>query len=384
VAAVTDDATVIELRRMFPVVEHWTYLYNGSIHPLAMPVSEAMNNAVEECSRGGEDAFHLGHERFLLLKERLAQLLHTQPSNMVITDSTTAGLNLAAQILAPQHDQNVVLTDLAFMSSTYPWLASGAAIPDVRFVEQHNGRVLLGDIEAAIDPLTACVSICAVTVGSGYRFDLPRLADMTRAAGVPLIVDAAQALGLIDIDVNATPVDFLAGTTSKWLMGPTGIGYLYVADQHLGATPPSVGWMSAANVDQWDVRNVELHDDAGRFQGGIPNLVGIAGALAGIELLNEIGRPFIESRVRELTRYLLGRLDRLGLDIWTPMADAERAGIVFFRIPDASDVHLELKAERIYCGSFLDGIRCDPTFYNTPEELDRFLAVIERRARSSR
>ena len=380
----TDEQTVSDLRELFPVVEHWTYLYNGSIHPLARPVSEAMNNAVDECARGGEDAFHAGYERFGLLKERLGGLLHADPGNIVITESTTAGLNLAAQLLAPTPEQNVVLTDLAFMSSTYQWLASTSAIPDVRFVEQRAGRVALEDIEAAIDPMTACFSVCAVTVGSGYRYDLAPLADMAQAAGVPLIVDAAQALGVIDVDVGATPVDFLAGTTSKWLMGPTGVGYLYVADQHLGATPPTVGWMSAANVDQWDVRNCELHDDAGRFQGGIPNLVGIAGALAGLDLLNEIGRPFIERRVRDLTQYLLDGLGRLGLEIWTPLPADERAGIVFFRIPDAAAVHLELKAERIYCGSFLDGIRCDPTFYNTQEELDHFLAVIERCARRTR
>lgn len=374
----TGEQTVSELRKLFPVVDHWTYLYNGSIHPLARPVAAAMNHAVDECARGGEEAFHAGHERFGLLKERLAGLLHTDSSNIVITESTTAGLNLAAQILAPTPEQNVVLTDLAFMSSTYQWLASASAIPDVRFVEQRAGRVALEDIETTIDARTACVSICAVTVGSGFRYDLERLTDMTQAAGVPLIIDAAQALGVTDVDVSATPVDFLAGTTSKWLMGPTGVGYLYVADRHLGATPPSVGWMSAENVDNWDVRHCELHDHAGRFQGGIPNLVGIAGALAGIDLLNEIGRPFIEQRIRNLTQYLLDGLGRLGLEIWTPQSADERAGIVFFRIPDAAAVHLELKAERIYCGSFLDGIRCDPTFYNTQEELDQFLAVIER------
>jgi cysteine desulfurase/selenocysteine lyase len=374
----TDGQTISELRDLFPVVDHWTYLYNGSIHPLARPVVTAMNDFLAECAQGGEDAFHVGHERFLLLKDRLSQLLHTKSDNIVITDSTTAGLNLAAQILAPTPEQNVVLTDLAFMSNTYPWLASQVAIPDVRFVEQRAGRVAIEDIQATIDAQTACVSICAVTVGSGFRYNLGQLTDITRAAGVPLIVDAAQALGLVDVDLRTTPVDFMAGTTSKWLMGPTGVGYLYVADEYLGATPPNVGWMSASNVDDWDVRHCELHDGAGRFQGGIPNLVGIVGALAGVDLLNEIGRPFIERRVNELTQYLLDGLTRLGVDIWTPLPAAERAGIVFFRIPDHKEAHLELKSERIYCGNFLGGIRCDPNFYNTEEELDRFLAIIGR------
>ena len=268
----TDEQTVSELRDLFPVVDHWTYLYNGSIHPLARPVAAAMNDVVAECARGGEDAFHVGYERFGLLKERLAGLLHTTSDNIVITESTTAGLNLAAQILAPTPGQNVVLTDLAFMSSTYQWLASKSAIPDVRFVEQRAGRVALEDIEATIDTETACVSICAVTVGSGFRYDLARLSDMTQAAAAPLVVDAAQALGVVDIDVGATPVDFLAGTTSKWLMGPTGVGYLYVADQHLGATPPSVGWMSAANVDEWTYASASFTTTRADSKGASPIL----------------------------------------------------------------------------------------------------------------
>jgi len=377
----TDEQTISDLRDLFPVVDHWTYLYNGSIHPLARPVVAAMNDFINECAHGGEAAFRVGHERFFLLKDRLAQLLHTKSDNIVITDSTTAGLNLAAQILAPTPEQNVVVTDLAFMSNTYPWLASQVAIPDVRFVEQRAGRVALEDIKAQIDLHTACVSVCAVTVGSGFRYDLKQLTSMTRSTGVPLIVDTAQALGLIDVDVGMTPVDFLAGTVSKWLMGPTGVGYLYLADEHLGATPPNVGWMSASNVDEWDVRHCKLHDGAGRFQGGIPNLVGIVGALAGVDLLNEIGRPFIERRVNELTQYLLDALIRLGVDIWTPLQSAERAGIVFFRIPKYREAHLELRSERIYCGSFLGGIRCDPNFYNTEEELDKFLEVIRRHVR---
>ena len=124
------------------------------------------------------------------------------------------------------------------------------------------------------------------------------------------------------------------------------------------------------------MRHCELHADAMRFQGGIPNLVGIVGAEAGLDLLAEIGREFIEQRVRELTSYALERLDEIGVDIWTPRADHERAGIVFFRTADPQALHQKLKDSQIYCGSFLDGIRLDPTFYNTMEEIDRFLDVV--------
>jgi len=114
-----------------------------------------------------------------------------------------------------------------------------------------------------------------------------------------------------------------------------------------------------------------------RFQGGIPNLIGVVGALAGIELLEQIGRDFIQRRVRHLTGYALESLDRIGVEIWTPRGDHERAGLVFLRPPRYQELYAKLKAERICCGNFLNGIRIDPNFYNTFEEIDRFLDVVK-------
>ena len=371
----SDDQRASELRSLFPVTERWTYLYNGSIHPCATPVRQAMQDFLDEWARGGEAAFFPAFEAFGRLRERFAALIHADARNIVITESTTAAINLAAQILQPQPTQNVVVTDLEFMSNTYPWLVSHAPM-DVRFVESKGGVVSADAIAEKIDANTAAVHLCAVTVGSGFRHDMREVHGVTASRHVPLVIDAAQALGLIDVDALNPAVDFLACTASKWLMGPAGVGFLYVADQFLDATPPAAGWLAAANVDEWDVRHCELHPDARRFQGGIPNLVGVVGALAGLELIEQTGRDFIERRVLALTGYLMDELAKIGVDLWTPRPDHQRAGIVFFRTPDHQRLHAALKAQHIYCGSFLGGIRVDPNFYNTYEELDQFLQVV--------
>jgi cysteine desulfurase / selenocysteine lyase len=246
----------------------------------------------------------------------------------------------------------------------------------VRFVESRDGRIRMDDLAAMVDEDTAAVSICAVTVGSGFRFNLDDVHAITARHNTPLIVDAAQALGVVDINAADPPLSFLACTASKWLMGPAGVGFLYVSDRYLEATPPGPGWYAAANVGDWDVRHCELHRDARRFQGGIPNLVGVVGAMAGLELLEQIGRDFIERRIRVLTTHAIEGLKEIGVDIWTPQEDSQRAGIVFLRPPQAASLHAKLKAARIYCGHFLGGIRIDPTFYNTHEEIDKFLAVV--------
>ena len=371
-----NEKNIEALRKLFPVTNHWVYLYNGSIHPCPLPVAEAMQSFLTEWQNGGEAAFFQAYESFNQLKEKFGALIHGDARNIVVTESTTAALNLAARLIDPSPGRTVVVTDLTFMSNSYSWLASHPSI-EVRFVESKNGKVLTEDIEAMMDERASAVSICAVTVGSGFRFNLQEVYALTRKHKVPLIVDAAQAVGLIDIDVNDPPVEFLATTASKWLMGPAGIGFLHVSDRYLTAVPPMAGWFAAANVSDWDVRNCRLHRDATRFQGGIPNLIGIVGALKGIELLEQIGRDFIEKRVGKLTSYLYDGLEKTGVSLWTPKAENERAGIIFFRTPFAEKLHQTMKEARIYCGHFLEGIRVDPQFYNTYGELDKFINLVK-------
>ena len=372
----SDEAAVAELRKLFPVVEHWTYLYNGGIHPCPRPVGDAMRSFLTEWENGGREAWPPAWEAFGRLRDAFARLIGARASNIVITESTTAGINLAAQLLAPRPGQNVVVTDLDFMSNTYPWLV-GHPATELRFLPDRGGKIEMADLAASVDEHTVVASICAVTAGSGFRFDLREVHALTCGRHVPLLVDAAQALGLLRIDVNDPPLDFLVGTASKWLMGPAGVGFLYVADRYLSAVPPGAGWLSAANRNEWDLHRCQLHADAMRFQGGIPNLIGVVGALAGLEFLEQVGQAFIERRVRHLTAHALEGLSRIGLDIWTPRADRDRAGIVFFRPPHPQDLYARLKAARIYCGSFMNGIRIDPHFYNTLEEVDRFLGVVK-------
>jgi selenocysteine lyase/cysteine desulfurase len=378
-----ERAQIEEYRSLFPVVENWTYLYNGGIHPPPRPVAEAMRAFLRDWEAGGRDAWPRAYRAFEELKASFAELIHSRPQHIVITDSTTAGINLAAQIMRPRPGQNVIVTDLTFMSNAYTWMVAHPEI-ELRFAPSEGGRVAYDSLERLVDDGTAALNICAVTVGSGFRFDLREIHRLAQTHGTPTLIDASQALGVVDIDVQRLDIDFLACTASKWLMGPTGVGFLYVGARYLNARPPIAGWLGAQNRRDWDVHHVELYNDARRFQGGIPNLVGAVGALAGLQLVREIGREVIEARVLELTGYALDGLERLGADIWTPRGAAHRAGLVFFFDPDSEGLYERLKAERIYCGHFLGGIRIDPNFYNTLEEIDRTLDVVREHMRADR
>lgn len=376
-----DRQQIEEFRALFPVVENWAYLYNGGIHPAARPVAAAMRAFLRDWETGGRDAWPPAYQAFEQLKASFARLIHGRPEHVVITESTTAGINLAAQIIRPEPGQNAVVTDLTFMSNAYAWMVAHPEV-ELRFAQGEGGMVDYDSLARLVDAGTAALNICAVTVGSGFRFDLREVRALAQRHATPTLIDASQALGVVDVDVLELDIDFLACTASKWLMGPTGVGFLYVGDRYIDAQPPASGWLGAENRRDWDVRHVELYKDGRRFQGGMPNLVGAVGALAGLELIEQIGRANIEARVLELTGHALDGLHRLGADVWTPRAPEHRAGLVFFFDPHAAQLYEKLKAARIYCGHFLAGIRIDPNFYNTHAEIERFLAVVHDHMRA--
>jgi selenocysteine lyase/cysteine desulfurase len=372
-----NNSTIEEIRKLFPVTNNWIYLYNGSINPCALPVREAMEDFLKDWQMNGESAIFKALDDFQLLKEEFADLIGADERNIVVTESTSTAINLAGHIIQPLSKQNIVVTELAFMSNTYPWLVGQLAVDDVRFAPGTAGVIQIENIASLVDSQTALIHLCAVTVASGYRFNMAKVSNLSKLSGVPVIIDAAQAVGVVEINVKSTPVDFLAGTASKWLMGPAGIGFLYVDDKYMDAPPSSVGWFAASNVADWDVRRCNLYKDAKRFQSGIPNLIGVVGALAGIRLVKQIGPQFISDRISELTGYLIDELKKLNIEVLTPGNKNERAGVVFFKVKDPENLHKRLRNEKIYCGCFQQGIRVDPSFYTTYQELDMFMKIVK-------
>lgn len=375
--AITDDSGLDELRRLFPVTRRWNYLYNGGIHPCPRPVGEAMRDFIRDWEEGGREAWPKAYQKNQLLKEKFATLIGSNPSNIVITGSTSDSLNLAARILNPPKGKNVVLSDLTFMSDSYLWMASHPDI-EVRFAEHDSGVVRPEKIKSLVDENTIAVNLCAVTAGNGFRFDLEAVHDALAPFSPPLLIDGSQALGAVRVNVSSPRVGFLASTAGKWLMGPSGVGFLHIDDRFLESVPPAAGWIAAANNRDWNVRECDLYEDARRFQGGMPNLVGITGALAALEMIEDIGMEFIEKRISSLVEYALNRLKKLNLELLTPDNPRQRAGLVFFRFEKANELYQRLRKENIYCGCFGGGIRIDPNFYNTYRELDQFIEVVEQ------
>ena len=251
---------------------------------------------------------------------------------------------------------------------------------EARAVPHRTGGDLIGDVEGRMDGRTRLVAVSSVLFSTGHRPDLRRLGSICRGRGALLCVDAIQSLGVLQMDVRDRKIDLLSADAHKWLLGPEGIGIFYCR-KGLAARldPVLVGWKSVKNEFDFDRPNLELKEDALRFEEGSQNLLGIIGLGAALDLLMEVGVKNIESRVLSLGDSIIGHLDRRGFELLTPRGRDERGGAVTFRGTfDPLVVRDGLRERGILVNVRGGGLRVSPHFYNTEQEIETLFRTIDR------
>jgi selenocysteine lyase/cysteine desulfurase len=253
----------------------------------------------------------------------------------------------------------------------------------VRYVENENGIVPVEAIKSAVDDKTVALAISHVVYVNGFRHDLKALAKIAHEHGAYLVVDAIQSLGAVPVDVQSDEVDFLTASCYKWLLGPAGAGYLYVKKEHVEDFEPIfVGWASMKpavfeTVDFWDIWQLQLSETASRYELGAPSFVSYVGARAAIQLLLDVGIENIHKRVLDLTDMLIENVKELGLQLTTPEGKPYRSGIVHFHIDNAKAMETKMNQTGIIISARSNGLRVAPHFYNTAEEINRFIQELK-------
>src|SRR5262249_21283671 len=149
-----------------------------------------------------------------------------------------------------------------------------------------------------------------------FRIDVGKVAELVHDRGALFFLDAIQGLGVFPLDVRQTPIDFLAADGHKWLLGPEGAGILYIRRRHLDTLRPlGVGWNSVAHRYDFSRLDLQLRDEAARYEGGSLNLAGFIGLSASLEFLAKVrgGDPLgVTKRVLEIADYACERLSAAG------------------------------------------------------------------------
>jgi len=369
---------VQNIRDKFPITKNKIFLNHAGVSPLSTPVLDAVQACLREFSLSGSTTFNLNEA-----KDLFASLIGAKREEIALVSNTSTGLNIVSNMLEYPSGTNVVVTDLEYPSVVYPWLSTKLGAK-VRYVKSIDGKVHLEDVDRTVDDRTIAVAISHVEYANGFRHDLKSLSEIAHEHGAYLIVDGVQSIGAIGADVRSDDIDFLATSCYKWLLGPVGAGFLYIRKDLISKfEPPFIGWASMKpeiykTIEQWNNRELNLSEDASRFEVGQPSIISYAGAAAALRMILDTGIREIEQHVWDLTDYLIERVKDLGLRLQTPEDRECRSGIVNFLVEDPDKIVASMSERNITVSARARGVRVSPHFYNTKDEIADFVEALYR------
>jgi len=371
--------SIEKIREQFPITKKKAFLNHAAQSPLPKPVANVVHRFVDDFSNFGDTSIEWNDGG----KPFFAKLINAKPEEIAFIENTSIGMNIAANVLHYPPGSKIVTTDLEYPSVVYPWLRKNLGVK-VHYVNNIDGKILLEDVEKAVDDKTVAVAVSHVEYVNGFRHDLRALSEIAHKHGAYLIVDAIQSAGAMQIDVKKDDVDFLATACYKWLLSPPGAGYLYVKNELIEKfEPPFIGWASVKpevfeTIDFWNIWNLKLSETASRFEIGSPSFISLTGASEALKMLLNMGIENIEKRILNLTGYLIDAIKKLKLKLQTPEETPYRSGVVNFKIDKSQELVKTLNEKGIVISARAHGLRVSPHFYNTEEEIDKLIDEIKR------
>ena len=331
-------------------------------------------------------------------RRRVADYLGAvSPDEIVFTRGTTESINLVAQAWGGKFLREgdvILLTEMEHHSNLVPWqlLAERTGVR-LRFVPVHDdGTLALEQLSSLLTREVKLFAFTHVSNSLGTINPVAHLCERARAIGALTLVDAAQSVGHVPINVRELGCDFLAFSGHK-MCGPTGIGALYARAEVLDAIPP---WHGGGEM----IVSVTLERSAfkkapHRFEAGTPNIAGAIGLEAAIDYIEQIGRPAIFEHDTALAHYAMERLEELpGMRVLGPRE--ERGALVGFVMKSVHPHDLTTFADR-YGLALRGGHHCNQPlmrrfglpgttrasfyFYNTKEEIDRMIEILSEAVR---
>lgn len=332
--------TVERVKGDFPIFQNHpqlVYLDNASTTQTPQVVMDAMNAYYSRhranIHRGVYQLSSEATELYESARKVVANFIGADFEEIVFTSGTTHGLNLLAQTLCRdlKVGDNVVITRMEHHANLIPWqeMARWRGF-EIRFVELENYELRIHNQELSkiIDENTKVVSVTHISNTLGTVNPVKEIVAKAKRVGAVTIVDAAQSVAHMPIDVRDIDCDFLVFSGHK-LYGPTGIGILYGKRERLEALPPFL--FGGDMIREVTFEKATWNDVPWKFESGTPNIAGAIGLAAAIQYVKKIGLKDIGSHEAELTAYALEQLGKIsGLQIIGPSTN--RIGVISFTI----------------------------------------------------
>ena len=370
--------TLDEFRSRFPLLARRTYVNSCSQGVLSTDVDAAMRRFLDSWNDSGSP-WEAWVEEVEALRRTFAAMIGADTDEVAVLPSASAGINAIASALSfDGARRRVVMGEFEFPTMAQIWLAQRPRGAEIAWVKATDGALPADRYASVIDERTLIVPATHVCFRNGHRTDIAAVAALCRRHGAHLFLDDYQRTGTGPIDVRALGVDFMVTGALKYLLGPSGVAFLYVRRALIeGLIPTMTGWFGRVNPFAFKIDELDWSPSARRFESGTPMIPNVYGARAGLELLGSAGLGAVEQRIAELTAAFVTWATDEGLEVATPSDPARRGALVVVRAHDAAEMVARLASRGVVASCRDDGLRISFHGYNTREDVDTVTAALE-------
>lgn len=370
-------------RHLFDMPREVAYLNAAAWSPLPLAVQEAGRMGVGRKGRPWDIAPTLPGEVIERARSAAAALIGAAAEDVAVVSSVGYGVAVAAKVFAPPAGTRVLVLEDDHSSPVLEWMARA---PAQGFTVEAVRRPADGDwtaaVEAAIARPGAPVSLASISNvhwSDGAVIDLDRVAPALKAKGAALLIDATHGAGMMNIDVARLDPDFLIFPTYKWVLGPYGRAFAYVAKRWQGGVPleqTAFGRKGVSSERTPYFADLSYVESARRYDmGERDHFVGLEMAAVGLEMMAQWGWSAISERCAMLTARLEDGLAAAGAILPRRHLRAPHVLCVSFPGGMPSGLAEVLASRGAYAAPRLGRLRISPHVYNDEEDVDRFVEV---------
>jgi len=394
-----------DIRADFPLLQRphssgkmLAYLDNAATTQKPRQVLDAVRTFYEVCNanphRGAYEISNEATERYEAARARTAKFIGAMEHEIIFTAGATDSLNLVARSYgeaALGAGDEILISIAEHHSNLLPWQALAARTgAELRYLYTGpDGRLSLDEVREKIGPRTKIVAVTHVSNVLGVMNPVREIAEIAHEAGAVVVLDGAQSVPHMPVNVQELDVDFLAFSGHK-MLAPTGIGVLYAKAELMGKMEPVT--LGGGIVELVEEQSVRYMEGPGRFEAGSENVAGAVGLAAAMDYLDDIGLKEIQAAEEGLLRYGLEQMRGIPHIELLCDGDKDHTGIIPFNIEGVHphDVATILDASAVavraghHCAEPLHkhlGVRfsCRASFYfyNTKEEIDRLVEALK-------